>query len=135
MDIRVTDGLGEDVSALQGARILLVEDEALVAMLLEDMLADNGCEVVATAPRLAEALAHVKDTDLKFDLAILDLNLAGENTFSVAQALKDRGTPFVFATGYGAGGLPPEWRDRPTLQKPFTSTDITQVLNETLGKR
>jgi CheY-like chemotaxis protein len=135
MDIRVTDGLGEDASALQGARILLVEDEALVAMLLEDMLADNGCEVVATAPRLAEALAHAKDTDLKFDLAILDLNLAGENTFSVAQALKDRGTPFVFATGYGAGGLPPEWRDRPTLQKPFTSTDITQVLNETLGKR
>jgi CheY-like chemotaxis protein len=135
MDIRVTDGLGEDVSALQGARILLVEDEALVAMLLEDMLADNGCEVVATAPRLAEALAHAKDADLKFDLAILDLNLAGENTFSVAQALKDRGTPFVFATGYGAGGLPPEWRDRPTLQKPFTSTDITQVLHETLGKR
>jgi CheY-like chemotaxis protein len=135
MDIRVTDGLSEDVSALQGARILLVEDEALVAMLLEDMLADNGCEVVATAPRLAEALAHAKDADLKFDLAILDLNLAGENTFSVAQALKDRGTPFVFATGYGAGGLPPEWRDRPTLQKPFTSTDITQVLHETLGKR
>ena len=133
MDIQVTDVLSEDDEGLRGARVLLVEDEALVAMLLEDMLSDHGCEIVATAPRVAEALAYVRDADLKIDLAILDLNLAGENTFPVAQALKDRGTPFVFATGYGAGGLPPEWRDRPTLQKPFTSTDVTAVLGQTLG--
>ncbi len=117
--------------ALQGAKILLVEDEALVAMLLEDMLADEGCEVVATAPRLAEAIAFAQG--LEFDLAILDLNLAGENTFPVAEALLARHKPFVFATGYGAGGLPPEWRDRPTLQKPFTATDVSRVLSELLA--
>ncbi len=118
--------------ALQGAKILLVEDEALVAMLLEDMLADEGCDVVATAPRLTEALAYAES--LEFDLAILDLNLAGENTFPVAEALSARNKPFVFATGYGAGGLPPEWRDRPTLQKPFTATDVSRVLGELLAE-
>ncbi len=102
-------------------------------MLMEDMLADQGCSVVATAPRLDEALAHAQDLSLAFDVAVLDLNLAGENTFPVAGALEKRGIPFVFATGYGAGGLPPEWRARPTLQKPFTAADVTAVLTKTLG--
>ncbi len=119
---------------LSGVRVLLVEDEALVAMLVEDMLADQGCDVVATAPRLAEALARVGEATLEFDVAILDLNLAGESTFPVAAALAARGVPFAFATGYGAGGLPPEWRDRPTLQKPFTSGDVARVLGQTLGR-
>jgi CheY-like chemotaxis protein len=118
---------------LRGIRVLLVEDEALVSMLMEDMLADQGCSVVATAPRLDEALAHAQDLSLAFDVAVLDLNLAGENTFPVAGALEKRGIPFVFATGYGAGGLPPEWRARPTLQKPFTAADVTAVLTKTLG--
>jgi CheY-like chemotaxis protein len=129
MKIREKDYLA--TVALQGAKILLVEDEALVAMLLEDMLADEGCEVVATAPRLTEALSYAQS--LEFDLAILDLNLAGENTFPVAEALSARKKPFVFATGYGAGGLPSEWRDRPTLQKPFTATDVSRVLGELLA--
>ncbi len=124
----------EIAEPLQGVRVLLVEDEALVAMLMEDMLADQGCSVVATAPRLDEALAHAQDLTLEFDVAVLDLNLAGENTFSVAQALEKRSVPFVFATGYGAGGLPPEWRGRPTLQKPFTAGDVTAVLAKTLGR-
>ncbi len=124
----------ETAEPLQGVRVLLVEDEALVAMLMEDMLADQGCSVVATAPRLDEALAHAQDLTLEFDVAVLDLNLAGENTFSVAQALEKRSVPFVFATGYGAGGLPPEWRGRPTLQKPFTAGDVTAVLAKTLGR-
>jgi CheY-like chemotaxis protein len=119
---------------LHGVRVFLVEDEALVAMLMEDMLTDHGCSVVATAPRLDEALAHAQDLTLEFDVAVLDLNLAGENTFSVASALEKRGIPFVFATGYGAGGLPPEWRGRPTLQKPFSASDVTTVLAKTLGR-
>jgi CheY-like chemotaxis protein len=107
---------------------LLVEDEALVAMLVEDMLAEQGCSVVAAASRLEEALAKVRDASLDFDVAILDLNLAGETTFPVAEALDRRGVPFVFATGYGAAGLPPEWRARPTLQKPFTAADVASAL-------
>jgi len=119
---------------LNGVRVLLVEDEALVAMLIEDMLADDGCIVVATASRLTEALGYAGDADLAFDVAILDLNLAGENTFPVASALASRGLPFAFATGYGAGGLPAEWRDRPTLQKPFNATDVTKALISALGQ-
>jgi CheY-like chemotaxis protein len=97
------------------------------------MLADQGCTVVATAPRLEEALARARDRALVFDAAILDLNLAGESTFGVAAALAERGVPFAFATGYGAGGLPPEWRSRPTLQKPFTSADVARVLLEAVA--
>ncbi len=124
----------ETAEPLKDIRVLLVEDEALVAMLVEDMLADEGCVVVATAARLDEALAHAKNTALEFDVAILDLNLAGESTFAVASALQARGVPFAFATGYGAGGLPEEWRARPTLQKPFTAGDIGKVLAKALGR-
>lgn len=124
----------EATSSLKGKRVLLVEDEALVAMLVEDMLADEGCSVVATAPRLDEAMTHAENLALEIDVAILDLNLAGENTYGVASALAKRNIPFAFATGYGAGGLPIEWRDRPTLQKPFTAGDVTAVLNKALGQ-
>jgi CheY-like chemotaxis protein len=126
--------LVETAEPLQGVRVLLVEDEALVAMLMEDMLADQGCSVVATAPRLEEALAHVQDLALEFDVAVLDLNLAGETTFAVASALEKRNIPFAFATGYGAGGLPVEWRGRPTLQKPFTAGDVAAALNKALDR-
>jgi CheY-like chemotaxis protein len=120
--------------ALNGTRVLLVEDEALVAMLLEDMLLDHGCRVVATGARLDEALIHANDLTLEFDVALLDLNLAGENTFQVAAALAARDIPFAFSTGYGAGGLPPEWRDRPTLQKPFTGEDMARALHLALSR-
>lgn len=117
-----------DTDILNGKRVLLVEDETLVAMLVEDMLADEGCLVAATATRLGEALKVAKDPELAFDFAILDVNLAGDPIFPVAAALAERGKPFAFATGYGAGGLPDEWKDRPTLQKPFTASEIMTVL-------
>jgi CheY-like chemotaxis protein len=113
---------------LNGKRVLLVEDEALVAMLVEDMLADEGYQVAATASRLGEAMALAADPGLAIDIAILDVNLAGEPVFSVAEVLARRGVPFAFATGYGAGGLPEGWRGRPTLQKPFTAADVHAVL-------
>jgi CheY-like chemotaxis protein len=127
-------GLNEADQPLSGVRVLLVEDEALVAMLIEDMLADDGCSVVATASRLSEALSYAQDPAFAFDVAILDLNLAGESTFPVASALKARNLPFAFATGYGAGGIPAEWRDRPTLQKPFNAGDVTQAMKAALGR-
>lgn len=118
---------------LEGLRVLIVEDEALVSMLLEDMLADHGCEVAASAGRVAQALALVADDGLAVDAAILDVNLGGEPIFPVADALAARGVPFAFATGYGAGGLPDGWRDRPTLQKPFSHEDVGRALVQALG--
>ncbi len=122
-----------DDTALNGKRVLLVEDEALVAMLVEDMLADEGCVVVATATRVGEAVEKASDLSVEFDIAILDVNLAGEPVFAVAEALAKRGVPFAFATGYGAGGLPDAWKGRPTLQKPFTAADITTVLQKIIA--
>jgi CheY-like chemotaxis protein len=117
-------------SLLTDKRVLLVEDEALVAMLVEDMLADEGCTVAAVASRLSDAIAAAQDTSIEMDMAILDVNLAGEPVFPVAEALAARGVPFAFATGYGAGGLPEAWKNRPTLQKPFTAADIGAVLRK-----
>ncbi len=123
-----------DDGVLNGKRVLLVEDEALVAMLVEDMLADEGCEVAATASRLGEALALAGDPGLEIDIAILDVNLAGEPVFAVAEVLAKRGVPFAFATGYGAGGLPDGWKSRPTLQKPFTAADVHAVLRRIVSE-
>jgi CheY-like chemotaxis protein len=107
-------------------RILIVEDEMLIGMLLEDMLVDLGHEVAAVVPRLRDALAAVERET--FDLAILDVHLHGESAFPVADALISRGVPFVFATGYGERGLPETYRGRPVLQKPFAKDDLERVL-------
>ncbi len=93
-------------------RILLVEDELMIRMLLEDMLGELGYTIAAEAGRVEEALQAAKTAD--FDLAILDVNLNGEPIGPVAEALVARGLPFVFATGYGERGLPEPYRDRPT---------------------
>jgi CheY-like chemotaxis protein len=100
-----------------GRRILLVEDEAMIAMLVEDMLEDLGHDLAAVATRLEEALALTRSE--VFDLAILDLNLGGVLTYPVADVLRERGNPFIFATGYGSSGLKEAYSDLPTLQKPF----------------
>ena len=120
---------------ITGLRVLVVEDEALVAMLLEDMLADHGCTVAAAASRIGQAMDLLADSTLEFDAAILDVNLGGEPIFPVAEALAARGVPFVFATGYGAGGLPKSWRSRPTLQKPFNHADVGVALATALAAR
>ena len=108
-------------------RILVVEDEMLIGMLLEDMLSDLGHEVAAVVPRLKDALAAVERET--FDLAILDVHLHGESAFPVADALSGKNIPFVFATGYGERGLPETYRSRPVLQKPFAKDDLERVLN------
>src|SRR5262252_5933608 len=101
--------------ATQAKRILVVEDEVMIRMLLEDMLGELGYTVAAEAARIDEALEATKNAD--FDLAILDANLNGQPVSPVADALVARGTPFVFATGYGELAEP--YRDRPTLRKAF----------------
>lgn len=111
---------------LSGRKVLLVEDEALIGMLLQDTLEELGCEVVGEASRFEDALA--KAQTLAFDVAILDVNLEGQHTFPIAEALAARGSPFVFATGYGAARLPQTLQDVPVLQKPFQQQDLARAL-------
>ena len=124
---------GAGGEALSGVKVLLVEDETLVAMLLEDMVADLGGTVIASASRVGRALEVLNDPATTIDVAILDVNLGGEDAFPVAGALAERGVPFAFSTGYGNAGLPDPWRSRPTLQKPFTQDQVAQVLSRTLN--
>lgn len=111
-----------------GARqkVLVVEDESLVAMLIEDMLLDLGYEVVAVAARLEQAMESART--VAADLAILDLNLDGKRTDGVAEILRARGIPFMFATGYGAAGVSGEWANVPVVQKPFQESDLSAAL-------
>ncbi len=106
-------------------RVLIVEDEMLVAMNIEDMLLALGHEVAGIAGRLAPALAPAGEGE--FDLAMLDVNLAGEASFPVADVLRGRGIPFVFATGYGRGGIAEGYRSAPVLQKPFRRSDLSEA--------
>jgi CheY-like chemotaxis protein len=110
-----------------------VEDEGTVAMLIEEMLEDLGCTVVASVPRLA--LAREKAGTAQVDLAILDVNLAGERVFPVAEILRGRGVPFLFSTGYGASGLPEEFAQSPVLHKPFSESELQLKIALTLNKQ
>ncbi len=112
-------------------RILLVEDEAMIAMLIEDMVADIGGELAATATRLDDAMAQASEREV--DFAILDLNLGGVLTYPVAEVLRQRGIPFVFATGYGAGGLAKGYENETALEKPFTTGTLERVMKQTLA--
>lgn len=110
------------------ARVLIVEDEMLVAMLIEDTLSDLGHQTIGPAMRLETALAAA-DND-EFDFAILDINLAGKQSFPVADRLIERGIPFMFASGYGAAGLIDPYCNRPVLQKPFVADEIARMLQQ-----
>ena len=107
-------------------RVLIVEDEMLVAMNLEDMLLELDHEVAGIASRLGPALALARDAE--FDAAIIDVNLAGERSFPVADLLAERGMPFLFATGYGIQGIEERHRTRTILPKPFRSVDLETAL-------
>ena len=98
-------------------RVLLVEDESLLAMLIEDMVTEVGATVVSTFDRLAPAMDFARDQPGAFDLAIMDMNLAGERAEPLADLLHAAGTPFVLSTGYGAGAS--RWPNAPILSKPF----------------
>ncbi|WP_028032778.1 response regulator [Chelativorans sp. J32] len=120
-----------DSKNLQGLRIFVVEDEALVAMNLEMILEDLGCAVVGPAMRFDRAEAMVEG-DLAADLAILDVNVGGKQVFPLAHRLVEK-MPIVFATGYDRTGIPSEWHGRPMLQKPYTSDEVARVLSQALG--
>ncbi len=111
-------------------RALIVEDEMFVAMLLEDMLNELGYEVAGMASRVATALPLVETLD--FDFAILDVNLAGEMSFPVADMLAEKGVPYLFSTGYGRPGIVEAHADHPVLSKPFSSGDLQSAITSAL---
>jgi CheY-like chemotaxis protein len=117
---------------LTGRRVLVVEDESLVAMLLETILEDMGCTPVGPAANIDDGLRMATDGE-RLDAALLDVNVAGRQVFPIAEALKARGVPFVFSTGYGEGGLPDEWRGQATIQKPFTEAAVRDALMKAMG--
>ncbi|MDP3659182.1 response regulator [Phenylobacterium sp.] len=117
-----------NVPDLAGLRVLVVEDEMMVSMLIEDMLGDLGCTVVGPASRLDEAIALANASEL--DCAVLDVNLGGQPIFPLADILRARGAPFAFATGYGDAGLRDVDKGSLVLQKPFRETDLARILGE-----
>jgi DNA-binding response OmpR family regulator len=114
-----------------GLRLLVVEDEMLIAMTIEDVLTDMGCVVVGPASSVAKAMDLLKGEEV--DGAILDLNLKGEQAIPVAEALQKQGTPFFFLTGYGSTGTSQTMLDAPTLPKPFDPTALQQLIEETIA--
>jgi CheY-like chemotaxis protein len=112
--------------ALSGRRILIVEDEALIAMLVEDALLDAGAEILGPAATVEDALALFESGHPV--AAVLDINLAGQVSTPVADALADSGIPFVVATGYGAAGLPERHRGVPVLAKPYDPRELVEAL-------
>ena len=115
----------EDNSA-QSKRVIVVEDELMIRMLLQDMLDDLGHTLAGEAGRIDEALALARQAE--FDIAILDVNLNGQPISPVVEVLVARGLPFVFATGYGQRGVPEPYRKTPTLQKPFQADALARAL-------
>jgi CheY-like chemotaxis protein len=111
-----------------GLRVLLVEDESVVAMLVEDILGELGCEVIGPVAQISKAVEMARHESL--DAAILDVNLNGHDVYPVADALAARNIPFIFATGYGRDSLRPPYDDRPLLQKPFQQHDIDAAFAE-----
>ena len=121
-----------DTPTLVGRRILVVEDEMMIAMLVEDMLAELGCSVVGPAHALDVAL-NLARTEQGIDAALLDVNLGGQPVFAVADALREKGVPAIFSTGYGDDGLRDVDRGSQVLQKPFRAGDLAKALSAALG--
>lgn len=112
--------------------VFLVEDEVMIRMMVADMLEELGYRVAAEAGELDEAIRLAQSAE--FDLAILDVNLNGKVISPVAELIQARNRPFIFATGYGSSGLPPEYRDRPALQKPFQIETLAKMIETALGR-
>ena len=116
--------------SLAGKRVFIVEDEALILYTLQDMLEDLGCEVTASALRISDALAKAEST--AFDVAVLDVNVAGERIDPVADLLAARGVPFLFATGYGRTSIPEAHQERVVMAKPYRKADLKAALDAVL---
>lgn len=116
---------------MAGKRILIVEDEPIVAMCLEDALEALGCVPVGPVSRLEDGLMLARSETL--DAAILDINLGGERSYPIAEALREREIPFVFASGYGAPD-PAQGMGEPLMEKPYSERDVRAALERLLHR-
>ena len=119
--------------SIAGLRVLVAEDEPLIAMVLEDILEDLQCIVVGPHASLAATLAAVDEA--AFDLALLDVNLRGGESYPVAEALDRSSIPFAFMTGQDTSSLPEAFRARLNLSKPYAAEDVDQVIRSLAGNR
>lgn len=115
-----------------GTRVLVVEDEAIIAMTAEDMLEELGCTLAGTAATLSEALAAAEKGG--FDLALLDINLNGHDSMPVADLLQGKRIPFVFTTGYGSAGRGAAHEDVPLVTKPYRLGELRAGMERALGR-
>ena len=132
-ELRIRDGARANImTSTRPPRgsVFLVEDEVMIRMMVADMLDELGYTVVAEAGEIDEAIRLAQTTF--FDLAILDVNVNGKVISPVADLIKARNRPFIFATGYGSSGLPEEYRDRPALQKPFQLETLGKMIDTAL---
>src|ERR1700716_3007312 len=120
------------VTRSPGYSVFLVEDEVMIRMMLAGMLEELGHKVAAEAGHVEEAIKLAKSTE--FDLAILDVNLNGQVITPVAEVIKARNRPFIFATGYGKAALPKEYRGRPALTKPFQLETLVEMLHRVMNE-
>lgn len=114
--------------SLPNRRILVVEDEVIIALAIEDMLIQIGCDVVG--PAYSVSAGQKLAASEAMDAAVLDINLGGQTSDAVAQTLQSRGIPFLFSTGYGSSAVPNGFEDRPVLQKPYTLETLGRALEE-----
>jgi CheY-like chemotaxis protein len=118
------------MTEFSGVKVLVVEDEAIIAMMIEGMLEALGCEIVSSVAHVAQACEIAAKANI--NLAVLDVNVAGVPVFPVAEVLRRREIPFLFSTGYGASGLPSEFLGHQVLGKPFSEKELQQKLALTL---
>lgn len=123
--------MGKGMDRLHGKTVLLVEDEPIVAMLVEDMLAGLGISIVGPAARLEEAVSLAQSEE--FDAAVLDVKLGGQNSGPVATVLRGRGIPYILATGFDSPTLPEFGEDAPVLNKPYIQDDLERALQQALA--
>ena len=116
---------------MRHARVFLVEDEALIRLMLAEMIEELGHQIVAEAGSIESALPLAETT--AFDIAILDVNISGYYIDKIAQAIERRGLPFIFVTGYAKAALPPAFIDKPYLQKPCLQEMLRREITSALG--
>lgn len=120
------------MTAFHDLRVLVVEDEGAIALLIEDMLLDLGCTIAASVGRLADACEMARHG--QYDFALLDVNLAGEVVTPVADIVHERGIPFAFSTGYGSKGLPEKFTGHVVVAKPYLIADLERAIGRALAQ-
>jgi CheY-like chemotaxis protein len=116
---------------LTGRRVLVIEDEMLILMMIQGMLEDLGCDSVTAAARVNQAVNLIEEQS--FDIAMLDVNLGGTDSRLVAEALAARAVPFLYSTGNAGHAIGESFRDRPALKKPFEFEALADMLKGLLA--